>query len=605
MHLLLRYTKNSFHFIFKYYTLAIIALTLGLIASCLELLLASLMMPLLQFLGNTSNQLNTLSNIIFIDRINNLLIRLPENWRFLGVLIFFLLVASIKNINRYFSAISINQLQLKTGIDIREKCTKRLLKLEVDFYNNAKIGELLSYISEHTQRIELLISYILEIINNIVTIGVLLFLLLDISPSLTLIAVLGLSIIGIFLRPIVKSVQFYGNKTAKHIDSFSNLITEIITGIRVVKSFNAEKIEFEKIQQALQLRYRAEFNGFKCHSAVAPVTETAGIIILVLLLGVGSNLLSGSADIKLTLLITYIFALLRILPRVNHLNSLRSQISLLSGSLDAVDHFLASTDNLSLPDGHITFNTLKSELAIKNLTFSFAERLEPTIKNLDLTISKGTTVALVGASGSGKSTLTDLILRFYDPDSGSIAIDGIDLKKYQLDSWRRSLAVVSQDTFLFHASVKDNIAYGCDNVTETEILEAAKKAYADEFIQEFPQGFDTIVGNRGTKLSGGQRQRIAIARAILRNPEILILDEATSALDTNSERIVQKAIEKVSQNRTVIVIAHRLSTIKKADLIVVLREGKAIEQGTHQQLLANKGEYWSLYSFQLSSQTAL
>jgi ABC-type multidrug transport system fused ATPase/permease subunit len=192
-------------------------------------------------------------------------------------------------------------------------------------------------------------------------------------------------------------------------------------------------------------------------------------------------------------------------------------------------------------------------------------------------------------------------MRFHDPDTGSIKVDGIDLREFKLSSWRQAIAMVSQDTFLFNASVRENIAYGCPEATELEILEAAKKAYAYEFVKDLPQGFDTIVGNRGTRLSGGQRQRIAIARAILRNPDILVLDEATSALDSNSERIVQKALNEVSRDRTVMVIAHRLSTIEKANNIVVLCNGRVVEQGTHQELLALQGEYWSLYKSQPAS----
>lgn len=600
MSIFFKTTKSTIGLIRNHYSLAILALVLGMFASCLDLLSASLVMPLLQVLGDKSAAVDSTHASNFLDNITNFYLSLPDKWKWSAILLSFLGVTIAKNVNRYFSCISINKLQLKTGVYIREKCTQRLLSLEVAYFNQAKIGKLVSYISEHTQKVELLTSYLLEIITDAITISVLFFLLLNISFSLTVIATIGLLSVAVSLKPLLNYVQFYGRKSANHVEFFSSLITEMISGIRVVKSFNAEATELNKTQQALHLRYESELKGYKYHSAVAPLVETTGIGILILLLALGASLFAGSGDTKLTILITYIFALLRVLPRVSHLNSMRSQISLLSGSLDAVEYFLSSTSNLHLPDGDFRFTGIKTSIKIENLTFYFPDQPQPILNKINLQIDRGRTVALVGASGSGKSTLADLLIRFYDPTFGSIQVDNIDLKKIKLDSWRQRLAMVSQDTFLFHASVQENIAYGYENATNAEIIEAAKKAYAYDFIEDLPQGFKTIVGNRGTKLSGGQRQRIAIARAILRNPEILILDEATSALDTNSERIVQKAIEEVSRDRTVIVIAHRLSTVEKADKIIVLDRGVVVEQGNHQELLSQKGEYWSLYNSQLT-----
>lgn len=600
MSIFLKTTKSTIGLIRNHYLLAVLALVLGLLASCLDLLSASLIMPLLQVLGDKSAAVNLTQSSNFLDKITNFYLSLADNWKWTAILLSFLGVTIAKNINQYFSSVSINKLQLKIGVNVREKCVKRLLNLEVGYFNRSKIGKLLSYISEHTQKIESLTSYTLEIITDTITITVLLFLLLNISFILTIVATTGLLLISVSLKPLLKSVQFYGKKSANYIEHFSSLVTEIIIGIRVVKSFNAEATELNKTRYVLRSKYETELKGYKYNSAVAPLIETTGVGILILLLAIGASVFAGADDAKLTILITYIFALLRVLPKVNHLNSMRSQISLLSGSLDAVEYFLSSTSNLHLPDGDLAFTGIKSAIKIENLNFYFPDQPLPILNNINLQISKGTTVALVGASGSGKSTLVDLLMRFDDPTSGSIEVDNIDLKKIKLDTWRKSLAMVSQDTFLFHASVKENIAYGCQNATDAEIIEAAKKAYAYEFIQDFPQGFDTIVGNRGTKLSGGQRQRIALARAILRKPDLLILDEATSALDANSERIVQKAIEEVSRDRTVLVIAHRLSTVEKADKIVVLDRGIVVEQGTHQELLQQKGEYWSLYNSQVT-----
>jgi ABC-type multidrug transport system fused ATPase/permease subunit len=590
-------TLLIFRLIEKHWGLAIMALSLAFTASLLEGISAALVMPILQILGN-NNATTSLQLPNFLQNLTHYYTQLPENHRLIAVIASFFAITAIKNINRYFSNISVNQLQLKAGLDLRKKCVDRFLTLDLLFYNQSKLGELLSYINEHVQRSEVLASYVLEIVSDSLTIFVLLTLLIGISPTLTGVAIFSLLIITVLLKPIVRSVQLYGRKAADSIDSFSFSIAELISGIRVVKGFNAESRELERADTLLKTRYDAELSAYKYSSSVAPLTETTGITVLLMLLAIGATLLSASSSATLPLLLTYTLALLRILPRLSHLNSLRSQISLFSGSLESIQHFLSSTKEAHLIDGYRLYTGFQSEIAFENVTFTFPGNTEPTLKQVSFTIPKGKIVALVGASGSGKSTLADLAMRFYDPEQGSIKADGIDLRDFQIGSWRKSLAMVSQDTFLFHASVRENIAYGLPHATQAEIIAAAQKAYAYEFIQELPQGLDTIVGNRGTKLSGGQRQRLAIARAILCNPELLILDEATSALDMNSERIVQKALEEVSQNRTVIVIAHRLSTIENADQIIAIENGKISEQGTPETLLKEPSRYLKLYESQ-------
>ena len=469
------------------------------------------------------------------------------------------------------------------GVAIRQQCIERLLKLELAFYSDSKLGQIISYVNEQAQRSETLSSYILEIISNSLIILALSLLLISLSPTLTLVALFSLVIVTLFLRRVINKVQAHGRQTANHIEKFSSIVTEIISGIRVVKGFNAEPRELERTKKSLQERYEAELAAYKYNSAVQPLTEASGISALLVLLAVGLVLLPGTQSGTLPFLLTYTLALLRILPRVSHINAMRSQLSLLSGSLEAIQNFLSSTAEFHLPDGTQLYQGIRSSVVFENVTFTFPSNSEPALKEVSFEMKKGTTTAIVGPSGSGKSTLADLVMRFHDPNMGNIKIDGIDLREFQVSSWRQSIAMVSQDTFLFNTSVRENVAYGSPKATDTQIIEAAKQAYAYEFIQDLPHGFDTI------------------ARAILRDPDILILDEATSALDTNSERIVQKALEKVSCDRTVLVIAHRLSTVEKADNIVVLCNGSVVEQGTHQELQKRQGVYWKLYSFQDSS----
>ncbi|MEH1910662.1 MAG: ABC transporter ATP-binding protein [Nostoc sp.] len=578
--------------------LAIKSLILALFTSVLEGISTPLVMLILQELGgglpNISQSPRIVKNIVELYTI------FPKNLHLLILIVSLLSLTIIKNIFLYFSNININKLQLKIGFLLRKLCIERFLELEVSFYSRSSIGKLLSYVNEQAQRSENLSAQVLEIIREILMISILLTVLIALSSVLTIISVISFLLVSLLLKAVLNSVRLYGREAANSIDEFSSFITELLSGIRVIKSFNSEFRELERAEKCLTNRYVAELGAFKYNSAIVPLTETAGITLLLLLLGVGSSVVSPIGGGGLPLLLAYTYTLLRMIPRINHLNSLCSQLTLLSGSLEVIHDFLSSTDELHLPDGQKSYRGLTSVINFENVSFTFAANSEPTLKSISFSVNKGTITALIGSSGSGKSTLADLVMRFHDPDSGSIKIDGIDLREYQIASWRNSIAIVSQETFLFHTSIRENITYGCPDATELEIIEAAKKAYAYEFIQELPKGFDTIVGDRGARLSGGQRQRIAIARAILRDPDILILDEATSALDSNSERIVQRAIEEVSRDRTVIVIAHRLSTIEKAEKIIVMYNGRVAEQGTHEELLELQGEYWSLYKSQVS-----
>jgi len=601
MHKFLRFL---YQFASPKWHLAVWGLGLSMLASLLEVASTALTLPLLQLLGNSSTSTKAQS-FGFAANFLNFYEQLPHSSKLLIILLALLTFTIIKNSSQYLSNLSINAFMLQSGTLLRQNCIKRFLELEVSFYTKANLGELLSYVNEQAQRSEQLISNVLELSREVLSTAFLLFFLVYLSPALTLITVISLAVVVIALRFIIRGVQIYGRQSALAIENFSVLVAEMISGIRVIKSFGAEQRELDEAKRSLQDRYRAEFMAYRFNSAVAPLTETAGIAVLLVIILTGTQVFTGSADVPLSILLTYTITLLRTLPRVNHLNGLRSQLFLLSGSLESIQRFLANTAGTSLPNGKLLYHSLKSGLTFEHFSFRYSDHSEPVLRGLDLQIPQGKVTAIVGHSGSGKSTLVDLILRFHDPYQGSLKVDDVDVRDLQISSWRKAIATVSQDTFLFNASVRENIAYGRSDATDAEIFVAAKQAYADEFIQALPQGFDTVVGNRGTMLSGGQRQRIAIARAILRDPDILILDEATSALDSASEQIVQKAIEEVSRDRTVIVIAHRLSTIERADNIVVIHQGRVIEQGTHLQLLDLQGQYWSLYCAQSSSNSPM
>ena len=582
-----------------YLHLAIKSITLSTFSSLLEVVGTALVLPLTQILaGNHVNPATSSSG--FLGKLSSIYLHIPQNHQLQAILISLAFVTIIKNSSLFLSRISQVGFTFRTISRLREICIERFMELGLSFYVKNSTSEMLGYINEQAQRSERYLNDLIDIAREVITITFLLIFLIILSPVLTLITFFCITILAVSIHTLIKKINLQGQKSSNEIENLSNLVSEILNGIRVIKSFNTEGKEIENAKRSINNRFKAEFSSYSLYTAVAPLTETLGILALIIILFVGTNFIfsRNSHGTNLPVLLTFTLTLLRTLPRVNSLNNLRSECSLFRGSFESIQTFLSSTASSSLSNGKLRYQGFQNEILFKNIYFTYSTNPEPTLKNINLSIVKGKTTALVGASGCGKSTLIDLIMRFYDPDNGSIFIDGIDLRDLQIGTWRRSIALVSQDTFLFNCSIRENISYGKEDATDEEILEASRKAYILDFIEELPNGLDTIVGNRGTRLSGGQRQRIAIARAILCNPDILILDEATSSLDSNSEKIVQKAIDEVSQNRTVIVIAHRLSTIENADNIVVMEEGKIVEQGTQEQLLAKRNMFYLLYESQ-------
>ncbi len=582
-----------------YLHLAIKSITLSTFSSLLEVVGTALVLPLTQILAG-NHVIPATSSSGFLGKLSSIYLHIPQNHQLQAILISLALVTIIKNSNLYLSRIFQISFTFETISRLREICIERFLKLGLTFYVKTSTGELLGYVNEQAQRSERYLNDLVDITREVITIAFLLIFLIILSPLLTLITFFCITILALSIHILIKKINKKGQKSSSEIENLSNHVGEILNGIKVIQSFNTEGREIEDAKRLINNRFKAEFSAYKLYSAVAPLTETLGILALIIILFVGTSLIftRNANGTNLPILLTFTLALLRTLPRVNSLNNLRSECSLFRGSFESIQTFLSSTDNSRLPNGKLTYGGLERELLFKNIYFTYPTNPEPTLKNINLSIAKGKTTAIVGTSGCGKSTLIDLIMRFHDPDSGLIFIDEMDLRDLAIGTWRRSIALVSQETFLFNCSIRENISYGKREATDKEIFEACRKAYILDFIEELPNGLDTIVGNRGTRLSGGQRQRIAIARAVLCDPEILILDEATSSLDSNSEKIVQKAIDEVSQNRTVIVIAHRLSTIENADNIVVMEEGKIVEQGTQEQLLAKRNIFYLLYESQ-------
>jgi subfamily B ATP-binding cassette protein MsbA len=368
-------------------------------------------------------------------------------------------------------------------------------------------------------------------------------------------------------------------------------------GARIIKAFNAQEFFMRRFKIQNELYTRINIASNRTGDAASPISETLSVAVLAFILWFGGKMvLASESTLSAETFIAFIGVFSQLLPPAKSFSTAYSNMQKGLASLSRIDEVMQSEEVITEVPNAISIKSFKKQIEFKNVSFKYAD--EYVLKNINLTIPRGSTVALVGPSGSGKSTLTDLVPRFYDPTEGEVLLDGINLKHYKILELRALMGIVTQESILFNDSIYNNIAFGKNNISKEQIELAAKTANAHEFILETENGYNTNIGERGSKLSGGQRQRISIARAINTNPDILILDEATSALDTASERAVQDALNNVMQNRTTIVIAHRLSTIQKADMIVVLEKGKIVQTGTHQQLIATDGLYKKLHNMQ-------
>jgi subfamily B ATP-binding cassette protein MsbA len=506
----------------------------------------------------------------------------------------------LKNLANYFNVLSSTFLALALNRDMKLDAMNILLNVDLDFYAKNKIGDLVNLcLSEPVRVINTIKSYI-SFLTSSITILIFLSVLLSLSWIITVCATSALIILALLNQVLIRKSRFLGQRISEVAQELTNKLIEIITGIRLIKSVGQEKYETELMNQLIYEREQVALDSQKISSVISPLNEIGGIVIILFIIMIGRYVFRSNLDAFAAVLLTYLLVLSRMLPFVSQLNSIRNGISGNTAAVNLVTNFLHRDDKPIMSSGTKIFPGLKEGIHLENLVFSYPQHEEIVLKGIDLWIPEGKMTALVGASGAGKSTIADLVPRFYDPTQGRITADGVDLRDYDLPSLRSYMGIVSQETYLFNNSVRYNIGYGVPNATDEEIIAAAQRANAYEFITKLPEGLDTELGDRGVRLSGGQRQRIAIARALLRNPSILILDEATSALDTVSEKLVQQAIDELCQNRTTIVIAHRLSTVQKADQIVVLDKGNIVEIGTHQELLEKNGQYATLYNMQFS-----
>lgn len=531
--------------------------------------------------------------------------QVPENYRLavMGGSIIFIII--LKNLAGYIGSLVSSSLTRTLTSDMREAGLKLLLDIDIDYYTKMKVGDLINSLGGEISRAASAIGSVIRLIILAITILVFVALLLSISWQLTIATTILLTLVTLINQYAIYRSRDFGAQLSEMSKAYSISVLEMLNGIRLVKSTGNEDREYKRIQKLIRDREKADFQSQVNSEAITPVSEVTGIIALIFIVFLGRTLFADQISSVSAVLITYLLLLLRLLPFISQLNTLRSSFANTASSVDIVADFLRQDNKPFMGNGTIPYEKLIEGVHFKHLCFSYPNHQNIVLQDVNLYLPRGTTLALVGSSGAGKSTMADLLPRFYDPTSGCITLDGIDLRDFDLKSVRKAMGIVSQDTFLFNDSVRTNIAYGRPEASDDEILTASKRANAYEFISKLPQGFDTQIGDRGVMLSGGQRQRLAIARALLQNPEILILDEATSALDTVSERLVQAALDELSRDRTTLVIAHRLSTVQKANQIAVLDQGSVVEIGTHEELLQKGGYYSRLYSMQFADQAEI
>lgn len=529
---------------------------------------------------------------------------LPGETRLIAMFLCIILAIILKNVTIYLNTIVASYLSRNLVNGIRLEAIKMLLDVDLDFYSKNKIGDIVNQISQEVGRTASALRILIAMCSQVITVSIFVFILISLSWQLTLISVLLLSLIAFGNQVFVSRSRKFGKILSENSKKYSNKLFEILTGIRLIKTVGQENFEYQHIEQAIKEREKAEFDAQCTTAFISPFNEVASIFAVLIMVILSRNIFfADNLQAFSTILLTYLVLLFRLLPMVSQLNNSRANLSNVSYSTEILAEFLRKDNKPLMSYGKEIYGRLQKGIEFVNVSFSYPDHDSLVLDNINLLIPKGQTIALVGSSGAGKSTIADLVPRFYDVTGGVIKIDGIDIKDFDLKSLRKAMGIVSQDTFLFNNSLRYNIAYGMENVTDNQVIAAAKRANAYEFISRLPQGLDTEIGDRGVMLSGGQRQRIAIARALLRDPDVLILDEATSALDTVSERLVQQAIDELCRDRTTLVIAHRLSTVQKADRIVVLDQGKIVEIGNHQELLAKNGYYSRLYSMQFGDQS--
>lgn len=504
----------------------------------------------------------------------------------------------LKNLFIYSSLNILNPIRNSVIKRLRDEMFQKALSLPIGFFNEERKGDLMSKMTNDINEVEISIMNVLEtFIREPLTIVFTLTSMVIISPQLTLFLLFLLPVSGLIIGRIGKSLKKPSGMMQVQLGKILGVIEETFGGMRVVKAFNAEHHQHNRFNDINEEIYTLKNKVAMRRDLSSPLSETLGIIVVSIILWYGGMLIfSNETALTGPFFIVFIGFFYQIINPIKNLSSAYYNVQKGSAAIERMDEFLNTENKVQELPNAISVNSFNDKIELRNVGFSYGNK--QVLNNINLTIEKGKMIALVGASGAGKSTLADLVPRFHDVTEGEVLIDGVNIKEYKLNDLRKLMGIVNQEPILFNDTIADNITLGSGNQSQQQIEDAAKVANAHTFISNKKEGYQTMAGDRGARLSGGERQRITIARAVLKNPPILILDEATSSLDTESERIVQDAINSLMKNRTSIVIAHRLSTVQHADEILVLNQGKIVEQGTHDELMVKDGFYKKLVDMQ-------
>ena len=601
--------KRIFAFILPYKHLAILNAVGNILSVIFSLFTFIILGKVIGILFKVEDELKPLTeDSTFKDRIlydiekftRDLISSADESQALMYISIILVISFFFKNIFRYMAQYYLAPLRSNIIQDIRSAVHKKILKLPISYFSEKRKGDVITRVTADVVEIEWSVISILELaIRDPFTILSSIILMLTISWKLTLFVFIFLPISGFIVGKIGKKLKRKSNEGQQQVSLIVSILEENLSSLKIIKAFNAEQKVDDKFETENKKFTTINNSIRRRHDMASPMSEFLGSIIMCVVFWYGGSLILNDPANSLppTLFISYIGLFWQLLAPSKNISQAYIRLQKGMASIDRVMDIIDTPEEITDQEDAKAFNAFNQSIEFKNVNFSYVEDI-PVLKDVSFTVNKGETVALVGQSGSGKSTIADLIARYYDIKEGEINYDGQEIKTLKTHDLRQHLGIITQESILFNDTVENNITLGVDSYTKEDLIQAAKHANAYEFIEKLEHGFDTIIGDRGSKLSGGQRQRLSIARAILSNPDIMIMDEATSALDTESERLVQNALDHLLQNRTSIVIAHRLSTVINADKIIVLHEGKIVEQGTHKELLALDKYYKKLHDMQ-------
>ena len=550
------------------------------------------------------------SNILpdWIDGLKKDLVQSFNNFVFSGdkpevlikICLLILFAFLFKNIFGYLQGYFMAFVEYASMKDLRDDAYKHLHKLPIGYFKSERVGNIISRFTNDVNIIQLSISTTFSnLIKEPLTIIVFLGIAISISWQLSLFAFIIVPIASLIIAWIGNKLKKQTRILQTKLADITSILQETISGVKIVKAFGMEHFENQRFMNETKSYFKLVLKTVRIRNLSSPITEILSVIIGAVIIYYGGILVLVDRTLNASEFLGFLFAIFQMMPPIKELGSVNNRIQEASAAADRIFEITDIEPHIKNVPNAIQLKDFKNEIVFKNVSFKYEDSDVKVLDNLNFSVKRGEIIALVGPSGGGKSTLADLIPRFYDPTEGQIILDGNNIKDVSIESLRSKMGIVTQETFLFNTNIAENIAYGLTNYPMDKIIEAAKTANAHNFISEMAQGYDTIIGERGVKLSGGQRQRLTIARALLKNPEIMIFDEATSALDNESEILVQEAIERLMLSRTTFVIAHRLSTIRTATNILVLDRGRIIQQGTHDKLIAEeKGLYKKLYEMQ-------